>query len=263
MVKQIDDEVAYYYDSHPTEEDLMGETASHSALVHYLVEVLHWLFHDRFYAVHENLNFYYTSNSREKPLVPDIAVITGVAFRLVRSWRIGKSGPAPRVVFEIASEETWQKDVNEKPLKYAHIGVEEYIFYDPNEPPLARATAQRLYVWRLDKDLEMMIPVQPESGGRIWSATLESWLAPDGIYLRLYDRFGNLRLTQAEEEKRHAAMERQRAEAERQRAEAERQRAEAEARNAAMERQRAEVEARRAEKLAETLRSMGVDPDRL
>lgn len=221
MVKHIDDEVAYYYDSHPTEEDLMGETAFHSALVHYLVEVLRWLFHDRVCAVHENLNFYNTSNTREKPLVPDIAVITGVAYRSLRSWRIGKSGPAPHVVFEIASEETWQKDVNEKPLKYAHIGVEEYIFYDPHEPPLSRATSQRLYVWRLDKGRGMLIPVQPESGSRIWSVALESWLAPGGTYLRLYDRFGNLRLTQAEEEHR------------------------------------------RAEKLAETLRSMGVDPDRL
>lgn len=227
----------------------MGETSFHSALVDYLMDVLRWLFHDRACAIYENLNFYHTSNSREKPLVPDIAVITGVAFRHVRSWRIGKSGPAPRVVFEIASEETWQKDIHEKPLKYAHIGVEEYIFYDPNDPPLSRATAQRLYVWRLDKDRGMMIPVQVESGGRIWSAALESWLAPDGIYLRLYDQFGNLRLTQAEEEKR--------------RVEIERQRAEAEARHATMEQQRAEAEARRAEKLAEMLRSMGIDPDRI
>jgi Uma2 family endonuclease len=242
MVKHIDDEVAYYYDSHPTEEDLMGETSYHSALVDYLMDVLRWLFHDRVCAIYENLNFYYTSNTREKPLVSDIAVITDVAYRHVRSWRIGKSGPTPRIVFEIASEETWQKDVNEKPLKYAHIGVEEYIFYDPHEPPLARATAQRLYVWRLDKDREMMVPIQPESGGRIWSPALESWLAPDGTYLRMYDRFGNLRLTQAEAEKQHAAIERHRAEAE--------------ARNAAIERQRAE-------KLAEMLRSMGVDPDRL
>ena len=221
MVKQIDDEVAYYYDSHPTEEDLMGETSFHSALVHYLVDVLHFLFRDRICAVYKNLNFYHTANSKEYPLDPDIAVIKGVAFRHVRSWRIGKSGPTPRVVFEIASEETWQKDINEKPLKYAHIGVEEYIFYDPNEPPLSRATAQRLYVWRFDKDRRMLLSVQADTSGRIWSTCLESWLAPDGIYLRLYDQFGNLRLTETEAEKRRVAL------------------------------------------LAETLRSLGIDPDLL
>ena len=33
MAKDIKDEVAYYYDFHPTEEDLMGETPLHSALI--------------------------------------------------------------------------------------------------------------------------------------------------------------------------------------------------------------------------------------
>jgi len=40
MVKQVENEVMYYYDFHPTLEDLMGETAVHAALVHYLMEVL-------------------------------------------------------------------------------------------------------------------------------------------------------------------------------------------------------------------------------
>ena len=78
MAKDLNDEVAYYYDSHPTEEDLMGETSVHAALVHYLVEVLTWLFHDQRYALYENLNFYQTTNSKEYPLAPDIAVIKGI-----------------------------------------------------------------------------------------------------------------------------------------------------------------------------------------
>ena len=32
MAKNIEDEVAYYYDFHPTQEDLMGETPVHAAL---------------------------------------------------------------------------------------------------------------------------------------------------------------------------------------------------------------------------------------
>jgi hypothetical protein len=85
MAKQVEHEVAYYYDFHPTEEDLMGETSVHAALIHYLVEVLTWLFHGQVYTVYENLNFYQTSNPKEYPLAPDIALIKGVAFQHVRS----------------------------------------------------------------------------------------------------------------------------------------------------------------------------------
>ena len=44
MAKELEHEVAYYYDLYPTKEDLMGETSDHADLVHYLREVLTWLF---------------------------------------------------------------------------------------------------------------------------------------------------------------------------------------------------------------------------
>ena len=96
MAKRFEDEVAYYYDFHPTEEDLMGETSVHADLVHYLREVLTWLFHGQACAIYDNLNFYQTANPKEYPLAPDIVVIKGVEHRPVRSWRVGKTGPAPR-----------------------------------------------------------------------------------------------------------------------------------------------------------------------
>ena len=126
MAKYVEDDIAYYYDFHPTEEDMMGETSVHATLVHYLVEVLTWLFHDQVCAIYENLNFYQSTNTHEYPLAPDIAVIKGVPFRHLRSWKVGKSGPAPHVVFEVASEETWNRDLDEKPLEYARMGVQEY-----------------------------------------------------------------------------------------------------------------------------------------
>jgi len=186
MAKHMDDEVAYYYDSHPTEEDLMGETRVHSMLVHYLMEVL--------------------------TQVQDL-----------KSWRVGKTGPTPQVVFEIASEETWKKDLEEKPERYARMGVKEYFAYDPYERPLrrTRTSARRLFGWHLETERRVMreLPMGPD--GRLWSFHLESWLVPDGKYLRLYDNQGNLRLTGME------------------------------------------AEARRAEALAEKLRSLGIDPDQV
>src|ERR1700722_2721804 len=95
MARHIEDEVKYYYDSHPTEEDLMGETSFHADLVHYLVEVLRWLFQGQICAIYENLNMYQTANSDEYPIAPDVAVIKRASQRSVRSWRVGKSGPAP------------------------------------------------------------------------------------------------------------------------------------------------------------------------
>lgn len=50
-------EVDYYYDSHPTVEDLMGETSFHADLVHYLVDVLKWPLRGHVCAIYENLNF--------------------------------------------------------------------------------------------------------------------------------------------------------------------------------------------------------------
>ena len=57
MARQIEDEVKYYYDSHPTEEDLMGETDFHRVLAHYLIDVLTWLFHGRPCSIYGYLNF--------------------------------------------------------------------------------------------------------------------------------------------------------------------------------------------------------------
>jgi Uma2 family endonuclease len=228
MAKHVEHEVAYYYDSHPTEKDLMGEASVHAALVEYLVAVLRWLLREQVCAVYENLNFYQTPNPKEYPLAPDIAVIKGYNFRHVRSWRVGKTGPAPQVVFEIASEETWKKDLHEKPMQYALMGMEEYFAYDPNDPPAWRGTSQRLFGWQLEKGKRAMRAMPVDASGRLWSPSLDSFLVPEMEYLRLYDRNGQPRLTEAEAQKR-----------------------------------RAEVEARRAEALAEKLRSLGIDPDQV
>ena len=47
MAKHIEDDITYYYDSHPTEKDLMGEPSVHRSLINYLALVLTWLFHEQ------------------------------------------------------------------------------------------------------------------------------------------------------------------------------------------------------------------------
>lgn len=198
MGKNLQNEVEYYYDSHPTEEDLMGETSIHANLVRYLFLVLTWLFRGQRCAIYENLNFYHTTDPHEYPLAPDLAVIKGVDYQDLRSWKVDRTGPAPQVVFEIGSKETWKKDVEEKPLKYALMGVEEYFFYDPDDSPNSRRTQQRLMGWRRNTATGEMGEMLPDEQGRLWSEHLASFLVPDDTYLRLYDSSLQRCLTEAE-----------------------------------------------------------------
>ncbi|MEI7556732.1 hypothetical protein, partial [Candidatus Chlorohelix sp.] len=113
-------------------------------------------------------------------------------------------------------------------------------------------------------------PIEPDEQGRLWSEELESWLAADGLFLRLYDRNGAMRLTKGEAEREgrlaervmrlaeeaEKQMEREGRLAEFQRAE--RERTEKEAEHQRAERERAEKEAAWAK-----LRELGIDPEKL
>jgi hypothetical protein len=139
-------------------------------------------------------------------------VIKGVTHEHLRSWKISLTRPAPQIVFEIASEETWKNDVLEKPLKYATIGVKEYFFYDPDDSKHRRRPRRKLIGWQLNKTTGTAIEMVPDQQGRLWSQQLESFLVPDGMYLRLYDNNNQRRLTEAEaraEENKTLAQERE------------------------------------------------------
>ena len=241
MAKELN-KVQYYYDSHPTEEDLMGETAWHDHLIDYLKAVLSWLFREQVCAIYGNLNFYQTRNPREYPVAPDIAVIKGTPYRYIRSWASSYGDPSPQVVFEILSEETWKKDVYEKPSKYARMGVQEYFAYDPHEPPIRRGGPSRLLGWRLDPHHQEMVEMIANHDGWLWSEQLESWLVPDGPYLRLYDREHQIRLNGEE---------------------AQAQQLEIEAERAQTANEEAKAANERAQALAEKLRSLGINPDEI
>lgn len=256
LPRDLTHKVQYYYDSHPTEEDLMGETSWHASLIDYLKAVLTWLFRGQTCAIYDNLNFYQTIEPMEYPVAPDLAVIKGVEFRHGKSWAVGRTGPAPQVVFEILSEETWKKDLREKPDKYASMGVQEYFAYDPNEPPLRRNTSTRLRGWRLDARRKEMVEIAANETGWLWSEHLESWLVPDQTYLRLYDREHKMRLTGEEAQAR-------RVEEAGELIEDALERVEKAIKQAEVVTQQAEKAIRHAQVLAEKLRSLGINPDEL
>lgn len=191
-------EIQYYWDSHDTEEDLMGESDAHRVLTRYLAEVIRQYYRPEPCFVAENLGIHRTRDPMDKPAVPDISVFPGVDRsklpERLRSWSLAlPDRPAPAVVFEIASDRTWEADIEEKPGIYARMGVKEYFFYDP-----LRESRRRL-------QLRGWAPVgmQPQellrdSEGRLWSEVLQSYLVPDGVMLRLTDSNAGVRLTEAE-----------------------------------------------------------------
>jgi Uma2 family endonuclease len=237
-----------YYDTHELEGDELTQSLSHFAVINYLITVLQWLFHARQVGVVSNVNFYRTENPKETSISPDIAVVDGLVVQLpalggMPSYYVGADGPPPRVVFEIASRETWRQDLEEKPARYAAMGVKEYFVYDPTEQPVWTRQWRgynRLIGWRRNPASGQPELLSKDLFGRLWSAELESWLAVEPEGLRLYTAEGSLRLTEAQAQEQRAEAEYQRAEAEKRKTEAERQ---------------------RAEKLAEMLRKLGHDPD--
>jgi Uma2 family endonuclease len=136
---------------------------------------------------------------------------------------------SPQVVFEIRSPGNRQTEMDEKLVFYDRYGVEEYYLYDPDQNDLSG--------WlRVEGRLQVINPI-------------DSWTSPRlGIQFNLSREALQIIRPDGESFINYVEMAHQR-EQERQRAEQERQRAE-------------QAEARVA-RLAEQLRSQGIDPDTL
>ena len=109
MQEHIDEQVQGYDDFFPFfKEEEMPETILHAQLVRYLVAVLSWLFGESVCAICENFAFFPPPEHAGPPVAPDIALIKGVPLEPLSSWQVGVTGPAPQVVFEVLSKETWK-----------------------------------------------------------------------------------------------------------------------------------------------------------
>jgi Uma2 family endonuclease len=179
------------------------------------------------------------------PLVPDVLVSLDVELpddpfpTPNRSYFIWRYGKPPDIVVEIVSNQKG-KELGDKLLDYARLGIAYYVVYDPDqwisEQPLRIfGRQQRTFVEQSEHWL-----TDVELGVTLWSGSFQGM---EGVWLRWCDQAGNLLLTGEE-----------RAQQEHQRAEQERLRAE-------QEYQRAEQEHLRAERLAAQLRALGIEPE--
>jgi Uma2 family endonuclease len=190
-----------------------------------------------------DLLWYPVEGHPEITTAPDTMVVFGRPKGPRRSylqWEEG--GIGPQVVFEVLSPSNTTAEMARKLEFYERHGVEEYYVYDPDRG--------RLRGWLREHDGELEAVesmhgwVSPRLGVRFELEDGELLLyRPDG------ERFASYLELVTQRERAH-----QLAEQERERAEQERERAE-------QERERAEQERRRVDRLAERLRSLGVDPD--
>jgi Uma2 family endonuclease len=230
-----------YYDSHEVEGAELTQSRIHHAIIMHLMLVIQWIFNGKNVGVTGNINLYQTGNPDETSKSPDIVVVEGLEtdpnnLEDTPSYYVGDEGPAPLVIFEIASKETWRQDLEDKPAKYEAMGVNEYFVFDPNTRTFWTGQwrgHKRLIGWRKNKATGRFELLEKDPIGRLWSEELQSWLAIERNKLQLYTADGHLRLT----------------------------RDEAEAMRADIEARLKEAALLKAARLAEKLRELGIDPD--
>ena len=84
--------------------------------------------------VGSDFNVYYRPLPDRRFVEPDLFVSFGVdpaPIEQARSYRIWDAGAPPRFVLEVASEETYKKDRDDKPAIYLEVGTSEYWRLDP------------------------------------------------------------------------------------------------------------------------------------
>lgn len=191
---------------------------------------------------------YYAQGFPRLRVAPDVMVILGVAPGGRDNYKTWVEGQVPAVIFEMTSPGTRSQDEVEKKKLYESIGVTEYWQFDPR----GEWIVEKLRGYRLVGDLERVY--MPIVDNR--SNVLQLQLSVDqkiiafhrldnGVKLLTNDEL-NIALEQTEQRFETEMVARQQAE----------QRAEAES-------QRADLAAQRAEILADRLRQLGLDPEKI
>lgn len=201
---------------------------------------------DWFFAA--DMGIYHTTGPNPRvPVVPDGFLSLGVERRKRgkgrRSYVLWEENYVPPILALEVVSHTPGGEYDEKLAIYTRLGVLYYVIYNPE-------------FWRRDEHLPFEVykltngVYELQIGEPFWMPEVGLGIGrcqmPDDPLQRevlsWYDSKGDRHLSEAEIERQRGEVERQRAEAERQRAETERQ---------------------RAERMAEQLRSLGIDPDQV
>jgi Uma2 family endonuclease len=214
----------------------VAETYDHLYAMIATLEVLKNYLADRRATILSDQFLYYSQGFPKLRTAPDVMVIFDVEPGGRDNYKIWEEGQVPKVIFEMTSESTKDRDRGFKKDLYEQLDVEEYWLFDPKGEwiegqlegyRLVSGTYQPI-TNSLSQALNLRLVPEGKLIGFYRQDTGEKLLIPDELVAAL-----NEALERAEQERERAEQERERAEQERERAEQERERAE-------QERQRAE-----------------------
>ena len=118
-------------------------------------------------------------------LAPDVFVTFDMRGPVERTYRIWAVGKPPDVIWEFASDSTWQEDAKEKKARYRQWGVAEYWLYDPQ----GGLHDPRLQGFQLVRGRYRRLPAERRGAGllAVKSPLLGLEQHFDGQRLRLWD----------------------------------------------------------------------------
>lgn len=201
------------------------ESNRHRIAMNVLIHSLYQAWADRndFFAGGNMFIYYNSAQVRNKDFRgPDFFVVLDVDGNTSRQgWVVwDEGGRYPDVIVELMSPSTARVDKTIKKDIYERVfRTRDYFVFDPFDPT-------SLQGWRLDANLRYQ-PIVANEQGWLWSETLGLWLGTwegtiireTAVWLRFYDRSGNLvplpeeaAVAQAEQERQKAEQERQKAE---------------------------------------------------
>ena len=135
-----------------SDEEDMGESPEQAEIIRLLIAVLEQLALERSWTdIYIGHDAFFAWMPAE-PLVrvsPDVYLLRDPpAPPLPPSWQTWRTGhQAPLLAFEVVSED-WRKDYDLAPQKYAHLGVQELVIFDPRaarDPSLPDRTALQVF----------------------------------------------------------------------------------------------------------------------
>ena len=109
----------------------VAETFDHLYVILITIEVLRQYLQEVQACVLGNQFLYYEEGNSGKRCAPDVMVIFGVKSGSRDNYKIWEEGEVPKVVFEMTSKGTKDKDDIDKKSLYAQIGIQEYWQFDP------------------------------------------------------------------------------------------------------------------------------------
>ena len=124
---------------------------------------------------------YYTEGNPRNVVAPDVLVSFGIGNKKRHTYKVWEEGKAPDFVMEFSSKTTYQKDLTDKKVLYAALGIPNYILYDAE----ALYLPSPLMGFRLVDGV--YVPIQPGVDGSIHSDVLGLDFVIQERRLRVYD----------------------------------------------------------------------------